>query len=265
MINLKKTRKDHQCGSMRCMSPPAKVENNPHHLCARHFEEWQAAGSPELTTAAEKPTKTEATGIVKADRAALVTELDTIRARMAPVLQQMSTVELNTPEAIAWLGEAREGARQAHAWLDAKRKTENEPYLAAKREVDDLFKPILETSKAMIDIAASRLAQLEAGRLMAQQAALAAVDMGSHDPNTITVAQAAPVLPPQVRAVDEWDYEIVDFAQVPEYLKMVDRDKVMRLVRHHGGAVTIPGLTITRTVRVVTNSAHARGQDAPEA
>lgn len=254
-MQLRKKPVPGRCNVNRCVKEAAPPEGNPHGLCAQHYNEWIAAGSPDLT-AAPAPKK-QAPG---SDIAVIQTELEPVRNQLDQVLQFVAAVPFDatctfgavTMSGLEALGAMREEARQKLKELESKRTSITKPLLAAKRAADEVFAPATQQCEAVMNTCTSRLTDYERQRLAAQREAAALVQTTPDDPHLLAVAHgAAEPLPAQVSTRVVFTYEVLDFAAVPDECKQIDDHHVRERIRLSGGTIEIPGIRVVQDVKVV--------------
>lgn len=260
------------CFANRCKNAPAPGGLRSD-LCAQHYNEWVAAGNPALEATGPRKAGDKAPKPPKDDAAleTLKTELAPVRDNLARALQFVTSVPADAVLPIGFLGRTepttglqalglcRETARVQLKNLEERRTSQNRPLLDKKRRNDELFKPYTETCEAIVDACTSRLEAYEKARLAAQREAAALVHAAPTDPSVLAVAHgAAEALPAQVRAQPVWRIKVVDFALVPDALKLFNQQAAQLLVDSKRGQIVIPGLEITEDVEIKTNSANAR-------
>ena len=235
-LKKEKSRVEGLCLAARCKAP--NTGDSP--FCARHFNEWQAAGAPDLNTL-EAPAKKEPGNEIVEAKAEVVQ----MRDYLGQYLASAATIPLASQAELDWLGQVRETARLALAHLEERRTAITKPMMQAKREVDALFAPAKEQCEALLSTCTQRLNEHARQLKAAQDAALAQVDAGARDDATLAIAHGGlPQLPEQVRTQRVFRFEVLDMAQVPQAFLTVDTDAVMAYVRAKAGQCEIPGLRI---------------------
>lgn len=227
---------------MRCKGASAASTVNPMGLCEKHLDEWTTAGCPPLDA-----TSTEAPD----DLAAVEPQVAAMRDTTAAYLQTISTTQLDSQQALDWLGQVYEGVKNALAGLEEKRTSITKPINEAKRKVDALFAPAKDGCKAVIKACEDRLNAYAAQQRATQDQALQLIEGGSRDDTTIAAAHlVGPSLPEQVDVRDEYAVEVQDFARVPDMFKVLDEASVITYAKSRHGRVDIPGLIVTVRDRV---------------
>lgn len=176
--------------------------------------------------------------------------IEPTRAGAEALLPTVSSLELTTQEAVDWIAQAGESARADLAALEAERLKITKPLNDAKRAVDAFFKPGKDACTAVIECVRSRLAQFATAKETRQDAALAAVQAGHDDEQTLAEAHGhGPVLPASVAERDVLDFEVADISLVPRDFMCVDEGLVRAYIAHKdkaGEPMAIPGINIFR-------------------
>ncbi len=261
MFSPKTTAKLGVCLANRCKTAASETPENPHGLCAQHYNEWVAAERPELK--AKAPKAAAAPGAELATVQALV---EPVRTGAEQALAFAAAVPFDASFPAGFLGKdkpitglealgvIRETARQQFANLEEKRTSITKPMLEAKRKVDELFKPSTQLCEAVMRTCDDRLNGYARAQLAAVRNAAAQIQASPTDPTLLSVAHgnAAP-LPAEVRAQVKFRVTVVDFAKVPDEFKLLNERAVQLLVDSKRGQVAIPGIEITEDVQVRTS------------
>ncbi len=249
-MQQKKTLTPGNCTIMRCKAGVAVSSVNPLNMCDRHLDEWTNAGCPPLEAkAAPVKATSEELATVEAEL------ISPVRTAASQYLQTISTIVLNTQEALDWIGAVREGMRQALGTVEARRTTITKPMNELKRAVDALFSPAKDSCEAVIKACDARMNAYHAEQRAAQDQALAMIQNGSRDDTTIAAAHlTGPSLPSTVIVRDEYDIQVTDFSLVPDMfvIKTLDTTAIETYARTRHGRVNIPGLTVTKRGEVRT-------------
>lgn len=240
---------------MRCKdaAQPAIEPGIEAFLCERHCAEWRASGLTARPTApaeAPAPKAPKALPVPEAARA----EIEPTRVNLEQALQVVSSIALDSQGALDWLGEARTCARRALEWLEERRTSITKPMLEAKRAVDAVFEPSKQQAQAVIKCCDTRLAEFEAGRRKAQDAALAAVGQGAADEHTLVAAHGGELeLPSQVTKRRVLCVKITDANAVPRPFLQLDESLALAYARERGqDSCKVPGLEFYYEEHIIT-------------
>ncbi len=150
---------------------------------------------------------------------------------------------------------------QFNAW-EEKRTSITKPLLEAKRAVDSLFKPMLDTLARAERIIKDKLAAAHVRRMEANAAAQAQAGQlaqagnpqaASQELAKVQVVQA----PPGVQFQEGWDFTVEDLDAVPRAWLSVDHSKVRIYLRDYSKSQTVPpvpGLRFFRSPIVKSKS-----------
>ncbi len=246
MFNIKQKTKDGQCEAMRCKEPVRAAGAT---LCERHYQEWNDAGCPKLTTGKALATPADAPGA-----APLAPQPEPTRAGLETALQQCAAIPLDSQAALDWLGQARTVAKKALEWLEERRTSITKPMLEAKRAVDAVFEPSKQQAQAVIKCCDTRLAEFEAARKATQDTALAAVGQGSADEHTLVVAHGGELaLPAEVTKRRTLCVKITDANAIPRPFLQLDESLALAYARERGQeSCKVPGLEFYYEEHIVT-------------
>ena len=157
---------------------------------------------------------TTALALRDADREALRAEAGEAQGTVAT----LEAMELASPEDAALAGDLLHAVKDRWKELEAKRTSVTQPILAAKRAVDDLFRPVQEPLARAERVLKGKIAAYTLACQAAQAAAVVAVGAGDAP---VTAIVPTPVLEGVgVRVL--WTWEVIEPDMVPRRFLMVD-------------------------------------------
>lgn len=230
------------CAASRCTSPVTTPET----LCAKHL----AGDAP-----AKAPKASESLELVRA-------ELEPVKNEQLEVLQAVAALELDTvytmtldvqPEELTGLQavtKLRDHARAKAKDLEGKRKAITGPMDAAKKGVMDLFRPAIDTCEAVQRACRDRLEEHARALREVQMAALAAAGAGEDAAPMLAVAADMQAMPEGTKVHQVLDYEVLDFAALPDQFKQVDDRAIRAYLSMSAGLQDIPGVRISKGIKV---------------
>jgi hypothetical protein len=190
-------------------------------------------------------------------------DLAIVRAELAPettqataMLQAFQSLEVQTPDDLAFAGEMLTSVKARFNALEERRTAITKPMNAALREVNALFKPVqepLEKAEGILKgkIGQYHLAQREANEraMFAASAAAVAGDGAGAATALATMAEAPKTTGVGVREV--WDWEVSDLDAVPREYLAIDPVKVkvargMYMTADMAAVPPIPGIRFFR-------------------
>lgn len=264
MITMRKTPVAGRCNAKNCTKPPTDGEN-PYGLCAQHWNEWEAAGRPELALPAPKEPKAKAAKPVKAAEPEhlVATVIEPARSGAARALEYVANLPLlgdqrTIEHSLAELGKWERNALQLYEHLESQRKDITGPILESKYKIDALFKPATQAAMAIKKTCIERLENYERQRRQEQRNAAFTVG-ASTDPTVLALAHhAAAPLPPETVARTVFSYRVTDAkvlalqiaAQWPELVVERFASELTRFVTEHRGQIHVPGLESFEDVKV---------------
>jgi len=198
----------------------------------------------------KKATKAESTSIVPVTPE-LQAELDNKRERLAVVLQRCAEIPVETPEGMTAAKSRISTVRKLKAEHESQRKEITGPLNAALRATNKLFKPVADFYDAIDKALTRRVGDEELRQLAAQSKALAEVEAGADDEETLAVAHALDQADPEDSALSAGrvviEVEIVDPEAVPRPF-CEPSEKLLRTYAEARGVdnVSVPGVKFTK-------------------
>lgn len=117
---------------------------------------------------------------------------------------------------------------------------ERKEYLDTLKTLDGIFKKAMEAYDAEQDRIRREAAAIE------EKKRLAALASGKPEEAPAPVVEPAPVVAAAGEySVEVWEYEVVDFAKVPDEYKALDASKVGQVVKAMKSLTSIPGINVT--------------------
>jgi hypothetical protein len=242
-VKLKKKPVAGQCHANRCVAPAE-------YLCAKHKDEPIENAQPAVL-----------------DHEALSGEIEPVRSEQLALLSTVTTVQyadvigdysdtgelLRQLTGLELLAEVRTLAKAKFDELEEKRTSVTKPLLAAKRAVDDLFKPVQDSCKAVISACTRRLEDHARALRAEREAALAALPTAPTEQTAalVSIVTASEPMPDEVKVRTVLVFELVDFSLVPDAFKCLNESEIKRHIRETAGTQQIPGLNIFPDVKVV--------------
>jgi polyhydroxyalkanoate synthesis regulator phasin len=236
------------CDAMRCKEAPKRVSASTGlKLCRRHFdmlvEDEFEAFAPSGQAPYDDLEETD-----PASEALAVTEPAEKGAR--DMLDVMADFEIVDEESNEIVGEMLRQVHDQLKDLEAKRTAITKPMVAAKKAVDDLFRP---AKTALTDAKTLLKGKAQDWFKKKQETRAAAVESGD-----VSQALAAPeaAAPKTMAERKVWKFRVVDIQKVPAVYLVVDANEVRAAMDAHGPEnVNIPGIEVYQETELVMGRA----------
>lgn len=190
---------------------------------------------------------------------AIQREANNETARFLSTLETVKGLRVEDNADFEFVGELVRDAHDNWRRLEARRTEITKPILAAKRGVDDLFKPALDALKQIQDALKAKIAAYTEGQRAAQVAAMtaSAEQFAAGETPTVAIAEVATAKGVSVGR-SYWVADIVDAAAVPRELCSPDEKKIAEAIWYADTPQTpprpIPGLAFRLKTDVVVRS-----------
>lgn len=187
----------------------------------------------------KKTTNTQSSSGTPEEKALAVIQPEHLVA--TDMLEQLRQVQLSSQEELEEAGELLTEVKRRAKVLESARKEITTPMLAAKKKVDDLFRPPL---KLLEECEAVLKAKVQV--YMREQEAAVLASIGELQAHSETLAPVElPALPSNMSERRVWTIEVEHPELVPREFLMVDEAKIMALIKAVGGEnVVIPGVKV---------------------
>lgn len=145
--------------------------------------------------------------------------------------------------------------------VEAKRTAITGPLNAAKRAVDELFRPTLQRLKSAEQIVKERLAQIAYAREETNRALLLAASNSAKAGEVQQATAAIQAIEVQekhegIQIRETWDFEVMDGSLVPKTFLAIDASKVKAAIA--SGVRDIPGLKIYKRKSIAIRTSDKR-------
>lgn len=183
-------------------------------------------------------------------------EIQTKEFAIRTMADALESWTIETPEDEIEAGELLVSVVADRKRIDGQRTSITKPINEAKRAVDVLFAPVLDTLKRCEALLRSKVAEAATRRELANAQALDAARLASETGNgSIGEALAQIVDRPELAGVsfrEDWTFDVIEFDSIPRRFMTIDEDEILSEIK--AGAREIPGLRIysTRTPIVRT-------------
>jgi hypothetical protein len=158
------------------------------------------------------------------------------------------TLTCETQEQQEWWATALEYFHAQWMEFDAERKELVGPVLKAQREVNETFKPAMDSLASAKDTCKKKLAEYLRAREEARSAALAAVASAADTQNPYAIAEAVAALPDETATSWRWVPEVVDESLIPRSFMIVDLGLLRNYAKPFGDAepTPVPGVKFVK-------------------
>lgn len=263
-MNIVKSFKPGMCAVMRCQAAAAvSVEGTPFGregiqvpLCEKHSRGDMTPAAPS-TAIVETTGETVSTSLAPKE---VQTEAEDEISVAKETHVEIDSFTIATDEDLAFAGECLGEVKGHWNRLEERKKQVTGPLNAALQVIRGWFQPAQSHYAASEATLKQKIAAYHAMRAKERQAALdaaaAAVQVGNSEATQVAIA-AVPPPPPKMTGVsvqDTWEYEVVDFAAVPDKYKVIHHGLVTAELKLSKGNLKIPGIRPVQGSRVVARA-----------
>lgn len=181
------------------------------------------------------------------------TELVRESASATTFLEALDAIAVANQADLDFVGELLVNTKERFKALEDRRTRITKPILAAKREVDALFCPVLDPLKAAEKILKDKIAAYTIARDAERMAALPAVASGDVAPLALVPAE----MPKGVSMRTQWSYEVTDADALPRQFLTVDHEALKRhcaLADTETPPLFVAGIKFVKTGSVVVRT-----------
>ena len=182
-------------------------------------------------------------------------ELQNIENQISPVIEKAGRYFINTIEDVDSASLFLKEIKDMEKTVEDKRLTFTKPLNESLKNINDTFKKMREPLEQARNLLTSKILtwkRIEAERVAAEQAAYRKIQEAEAElcrlQNKPVVEEEPIVIAPVVnkignmQTVKRWTFEVVNFAEVPDELKIINSLAVKESIRN--GIREIPGLKI---------------------
>lgn len=268
-MNIVKQIKSNQCAAMRCKEPQHVLVdgvtfNRPGiqvPLCQKHEQELDGGGngngaSPEVVQTS--PIQQTSLSIAIAPPMEIQQELLIEQTSAEEALKEIeSSFKVDTDGDLSFAAEVLSEVKGNYARLEERKRQATDPLNQALKTIRSWFKPAQDFYVKAEVVLKNKIAAFHQLRAQERQAALLQAQAAFVAQNQEAVQTALAALPPPPPKVDglstreDWSYEVIDFAVLPDEYKLViaNHDKLLEQAKVCKDKLNIPGVrSVCKTV-----------------
>jgi hypothetical protein len=182
-------------------------------------------------------------------------ELQSIKKEISPMVTEASSYVVDTEEDVEVASAFLRKVKDMQKMVEDKRLTFTKPLNESLKNINSTFKEMKEPLEEALSIVTGKILtwkRAENIRIEAEQAAYRKIQEAEAELNRLqnkpVVVEEPIVIAPVVnrignmQTVKRWTFEVVDFAKVPDDLKLINSTAVNSIIRE--GIREVPGLKI---------------------
>jgi hypothetical protein len=182
-------------------------------------------------------------------------ELQSIKKEISPMVTEASSYVVDTEEDVEVASAFLRKVKDMQKMVEDKRLTFTKPLNESLKNINSTFKEMKEPLEEALSIVTGKILtwkRAENARIEAEQAAYRKIQEAEAELNRLqnkpVVVEEPIVIAPVVnrignmQTVKRWTFEVVDFAKVPDDLKLINSTAVNSIIRE--GIREVPGLKI---------------------